>query len=248
MITWSPIEHEKEHVRLLNTPILSATRPTSGSRIGERRLHPGTGIEWFWNGNAWQQIGAVQPNTWANRPTSPTSGQLFFAQDRACWYYWSTAVSRWLTTEVFEIQVFPTGTYAMPGSITVNTPYGFGSFHGGPINLLSTDNSFVFVGAEVTCATAATYNSTHYWQPNIYITSATGGTSEIFGIIAWDATHTTAGQIYHFTASGVPSNTVYNTTTAAVVSFIYRNNVAPSVGGVGACSVYKQSVLIRIAG
>jgi len=196
------------------------------------------------------QIASASPylvltaSSWADRPPAPVSGQIFYCQDRKCFYYWSPTPNRWLTVEVFEIPIDVTGTYANPYLVTVNTPLGFGSVHGAA-SLFSTDGSFCIVGAEITCATAATYNATHYWQPNIYITSAAGATSEITGIICYDASHATAGQIYHFTNTGL--NTVYNTTTAAVISYIYRNNVAPSVGA-GTLSVYKQSVLVRMAG
>lgn len=195
-------------------------------------------------------IAVLQSNltvdTWANRPATPTDGQLFYCTDRATLYFCRLAINRWLTVELFEIPILPTGTYAMPGVITANTPYGFGSVHG--IGVVGgTLKEFVFEGAEVTCSTAATYDATHYWQPNIYITSAAGATSEIFGIIARDASHTTAGQIYHFAATGVNNTIIYTTTTAATIAFIYRNNVAPSVGA-GTCSVYKQSVLVRLAG
>ncbi|MBN9393089.1 MAG: hypothetical protein J0I20_33965 [Chloroflexi bacterium] len=192
--------------------------------------------------DVFQDIDVVKKVATLPAASSDLNGYRFFQDSDKLEYYCDG--TKWLSTQLFEVEIKQTGTYAQPFTFTSNASFGQGSVHGSLLGAIPS-SSFVFVGMEITCSTAATYDATHYWQPNVFITNSAGATTEIFGVILRDATHNTAGQIYHFGAPGV--NTVYNTSTAALVGLVYRNNVSPSISA-GTLTVYKQSVFIRIVG
>lgn len=171
---------------------------------------------WNYDGSAWRQVsqGAFS----GSFPSSPQDDMRVWRSDRNLEYFYNSATSQWLTTNVF--------TASEVGDVRVLAPYPNTLTVATAVNTFHVDNdvySIRIVDSYITSMTAATNNGTHYWNYSIGYANNNGG-----GGVTLVSGNTSAAAANSTTRIAISDVTIASNATAGRVAFTLNTTGTPT--------------------